>query len=122
MSIAATKKFLVPDWGAEKTVWGRIDQGRRELAVQLRKDVTVEKLAELIGRRGPSLAQWKSGSSRPTRKSLESLEKLFFSAGLHRYSAQYLDYGAKEGIVLPPAAGTKPLPELETRKSQKRGA
>lgn len=96
VSIAKSKDFLVPDFSVERTRWGRIDQGRRELAVALRKDVTVEKLAELIGRSGPSLAQWKTGESLPTRDSLNRLEKLFLSAGLHRYTAKYLEYGGGE--------------------------
>ena len=95
-AIANTKKFLVPDLEAERSVWGRIDQGRRELAVALRKDVTVEKLAELIDLRGPSLAQWKNGGSRPTRANVEKLSRLFIAAGLSRYTPQYLDYGEDE--------------------------
>jgi transcriptional regulator with XRE-family HTH domain len=95
VSIGKTKSFLVPNPEAESTVWGRIDQGRRELAAILRKDVTVEKLAELIGLAPPSLAGWKRGS-RPKRESLEALEKLFVAAGLHRYTAKYLDYGEDE--------------------------
>lgn len=96
MSIGSLKKFLVPDLESEKSVWGRIDQGRRELAVALRRDVPVEKLAELIDLRGPSLAQWKSGRYRPTRPNVEKLSRLFIAAGLSRYTPQYLDYGEDE--------------------------
>lgn len=91
-----------PDWAA--TVWSRIDQGRRELAAVLRKDVTVEKLAELINRSGPSLTAWKIGESRPKRASLDALEELFLGAGLTRFTARFLDYGPeKEGQKLPPS-------------------
>lgn len=91
------KDFLVPDPNWAGTVWSRIDQGRRELAATIRKDVTVEKLAELINRAGPSLTAWKNGESRPKRDSLEALERLFVSAGLTLYTARFLDYGPDKG-------------------------
>lgn len=102
MSIANTKKFLVPDSEAEGTVWGRIDQFRRELAVVLRKDVTVEKLAELIELSGPSLNGWSNGA-RPKRENLEKLARLALAVGLTRYTAKYLDYGEDEPPSKAPA-------------------
>jgi transcriptional regulator with XRE-family HTH domain len=101
VSIGKTKSFLVPDPEGEATIWGRVDQGRRELAAVLRKDVTVEKLAELIGLAGPSLAAWKRGS-RPKKDSLEKLAKVFLAAGLYRYTAKYLDYGEDEPLSKAP--------------------
>jgi transcriptional regulator with XRE-family HTH domain len=103
MSIGKTKIFLAPDLGSESTIWGRIQQGRRELAVVLRRDVSVEKLAELIGLKAPSLYQWGSGASKPTRESLEKLAKLFIAAGLSRYTAKYLDYGEDDPPSKAPA-------------------
>ncbi len=118
MSIVSLKRFLVPDLEAERTVWGRIDQGRRELAVALRKDVTVEKLAELIDLRGPSLAQWKSGKYRPTRPNVEKLERLFVGAGLHRYTAQYIDYGTESRLSKAPMFKGKGPPPNESRDAK----
>lgn len=77
----------------ELTRWGRIDQGRRELAVVLGKDVSVDKFAELIGLSGPSLQGWKQGS-RPKEASMEALERVFLGAGLARYTRRYIDYGS----------------------------
>ena len=106
-AIVSLKKFLVPDLEAERSIWGRIDQGRRELAVALRRDVSVEKLAELIELKGPSLAQWKSGKYRPTRPNVEKLSALFIAAGLSRYTPQYIDYGEDELPSKAPAVRLK---------------
>jgi transcriptional regulator with XRE-family HTH domain len=75
-----------------ETRWGRVNQGRRELGVALAKDVSVEKLADLIGLKSPSLWGWKAGS-RPKEESMDALEKLFLGAGLTRYTKRFLDYG-----------------------------
>lgn len=107
MSIGKHKIFLTPDLGAESTVFGRIDQGRRELTVALRKDITIEKLAELVDLSAPSMYQWKSGRSKPTKESLERLAKLFTAAGLSRYTAKYLDYGEDELPSKAPAVRLK---------------
>ena len=107
VSIGKFKIFLTPDLSSQTTVWGRIEQGRRELAVALMRDVTTEKLGELIGLSAPSLYQWGSGRSKPTEGSLEKLARLFQSAGLSRYSTKYLRYGEDE---LPSKA---PAPRLK---------
>lgn len=91
-AIAKTKDFLSPDPAWELSFWGRLSQGRRELAVLLRKDVTAGKLAKLIGATGPTMTGWKRGSQ-PKKKNLEALEKLFRKVGLGQYTARYLDWG-----------------------------
>lgn len=118
MSIVTTEDFLVPDSGWSATIWGRIDQGRRELAAHLRKDVTVERFAELIGRAGPSLTAWKNGEARPKRDSLEALEKLFLGAGLSRFTARFLDYGpeVEKKRTFPPAATPERRLKTPSRK------
>lgn len=108
-AIAKTKDFLSPDPAWELSFWGRLSQGRRELAVLLRRDVTAEKLAELIGATGPTMTGWKRGSQ-PKKKKLEALEKLFREAGLGQYTARYLDWGPSlpEPEVNLERAGGKP--------------
>lgn len=89
---------MEPDRSWELTRWGRIDQARRELAAVLGKDVSVEKLAELIGLAGPSLWGWKQGS-RPKEASIEALEKILVGAGLTRFTRHYIDYGPESGVA-----------------------
>lgn len=106
---AILKNFLEPSRTWEQTVWGRIDQGRRELAVALGRDVSSEKLAELIGLSGASLNGWKRGSQ-PKKEHLEALERVFAKAHLFHLSARYLDYG--EGNQLSKS------PPVHLRKSE----
>jgi transcriptional regulator with XRE-family HTH domain len=103
VSIGKNKIFLKADSDSERTMWGRIEQGRRELAVALRRDISVEKLAELIELSAPSLYQWRSERSKPTEGSLEKLARLFQSAGLARYSIRYLRYGEDDPPSKAPA-------------------
>lgn len=95
MSIGKPEDFLRPDPTWERSLWGRINQARRELAAVLARDVTVERLAWLVGMRQSSASGWKKGS-RPTRESLEALERVFLGAGLARFTARFLDYGPEK--------------------------
>lgn len=92
VSIDNLDDFLRPDETWDRTVWGRINQGRRELAAVLARDITFERLAGLIGRRQSSTSAWKKGS-RPTRETLDALERVFLAAGLVQFTARFLDYG-----------------------------
>lgn len=84
--------FLTPDFEWDTSRWGRIQQGMREMAVLLRKDVAAKDLAWLLQLDASSLTGWKNGS-RPSEASMDRLAGLFSGLGLTRYTARYLDYG-----------------------------
>lgn len=136
-----TDELLGPDRSWEETRWGRIDQGRRELAAVLGKDLTMDMLARAIGLTQPSLSGWKSGG-RPKPGSLEALARVFSRAGLERFTARFLDWGDQKttmvaetapagyGTARPPVDLTtieeallpvaEPVPRKKARRKKKR--
>lgn len=100
------KSELRPDRTWETTRWGRFEQGLRELAVVLGREVTVQDFARHIGLTSSSLNGWKNGS-RPREQNLERVAAAFAHFGLDRFSARYLDYGDGHKLSEAPPAKMK---------------
>lgn len=104
-----------PDPDAEATFSGRLDQGRRELSVFLRRDVSVAEIAERAGMTGAAISNHKKKGTLPTRENMRALALVFTGAGLSRYDHRYLEEGepgvggkqAEPSITLRAASGQK---------------
>jgi transcriptional regulator with XRE-family HTH domain len=93
-----------------ETLGERIAQGRRQLALDLRRDVTPADLAKMLEVNPATVYRWESNEKAPRDDALAALARLFgVSQGYLRYGVE----GAKAPEVIPPAM----FKEAETSKT-----
>lgn len=117
-----TKNILSHSNEWSLTRWGRIEQGIRELAVALGRDIDAQEFARMLELDPSSLTGWRKGS-RPSQANMEKMVGLFHKAGLTRYTAQFIDYGdesARETVERKPyplrVAESKPEKAAKRRR------
>jgi transcriptional regulator with XRE-family HTH domain len=81
-----------------QTLGARIAQARRELAVQVRKDLTQADIAKMVGTTAATMSRWESDVATPKEDALAKLAK---ALGV---TPAYLRYGVVEQSRAPTAA------------------
>lgn len=74
------------------TLGERIAQGRRQLAVQLARDITPADLAKMLDVDSATVYRWESNEKAPREGALAALASLF------NVSPAYLRYGVRESV------------------------
>lgn len=108
--------FWDVDTTAEATFIGRLEQGRRELAARLKRDVSIADIAEQAGMSGAAISNHKKKGTLPTRENMRQLASVFQRAGLARYDHRYLEEGDVDAEpIIPMGPRGKPLPSVRKK-------
>lgn len=114
LSIAKFSDVLKPSGEWLDTFWGRLNQGRRELAAMLGRDIDAAELARMLGLSGGTLTGWKQGAP-PHRRNLNLLADFFKAAGLSRYTYVFLEHGIEVASEAGTRAETKVPPDTRAK-------